>query len=272
MNQSEIIESNSQAIETWKYFTSHFPSTENTEVDGLTITWSNTENILLNIIFVSKPVLNEADLETRIKAACDYAKQHGKPWMMVVCENWLGEQILTQASEIFARHELPLFTNFIGMAANELLPPKRPLANLDCFPVNNLETRRAVSDINAVGYGMAPQLFRDLLEIEKFWGKTVFGSVGYIEGQAVSTAITLLIDDRFYLAFVATLPEYRQRGYAEIVIRHSLSQAEQSCGIHRTILHATPAGCPVYQRMGYHAVTNFQAYSQQNDKYTQLSY
>jgi len=116
MNQSEIIESNSQVIETWKYFTSHFPSTENTEVDGLTITWSNTENILLNIIFVSKPVLNEADLETRIKAACDYAKQYGKPWMMVVCENWLGEQILPEASEIFARHELPLFTNFIGKA------------------------------------------------------------------------------------------------------------------------------------------------------------
>lgn len=268
MSQSEVIESNSQLIETWKYFTNHFPSIENREFDGLTITWSNTENILLNIIFVSEPVLNEADLETRIKAARDYTKQHGKPWMMVVCEDWLGKQILPQASEIFALHELPPFTNFIGMAANELLPPKRPLTNLNCFPVDNLETRRAVADINAVGYGMAPELFRELLEIEKFWGKTVFGSVGYIEGKAVSTAITLLIDGRFYLAFVATLPEYRQRGYAEIVIRNSLSQAEQSCGVHRTVLHATPAGFPVYQRMGYHAVTNFHAYSQQTDEKT----
>ncbi|MGB7444652.1 MAG: GNAT family N-acetyltransferase [Coleofasciculaceae cyanobacterium] len=270
MSQSEVIESNSQLIETWKYFTSHFPRVENREIDGLAITWSNTENILLNVIFVSKPVFNEADLEARITAARDYAQQHCKPWMMTVCDDWLGEQILPQATEIFARHELAPFINITGMAADELLPPTRSLANLDCFCVDNPDKRRAVADINAISYGMPPELCRELLESEKFWGKTVFGSVGYIEGQAVSTAVTLLIDGRFYLAWVATLPEYRQRGYAETVIRHSLYQAEHSCGIHRTVLHATPAGFPLYQRMGYYAVTNFQAYSQQSNGKTHI--
>lgn len=82
-----------------------------------------------------------------------------------------------------------------------------------------------------------------------------------MENQPVSTAITFLINDEFYLGLVATLPDYRNQGYAEAVIRHSLEQAAQRYGKKRTALHATPAGFPVYQRMGYQPTAYFRTYT-----------
>jgi predicted acetyltransferase len=82
-----------------------------------------------------------------------------------------------------------------------------------------------------------------------------------VENQPVSTAITFLINDEFYLGLVATLPDYRNQGYAEAVIRHSLEQAAQRYGKKRTALHATPAGFSVYQRMGYEPTAYFRTYT-----------
>jgi len=261
MLNSEVNESNTQFIKSWQYFTRQFPRGENLEIEGLAITWSNTETTFLNTIFVANPIQDEADLEAKIKLARDYADKHNQPWWLAICEDWLPENIRPQAPEILSRYELVPFINLTGMAADRLLPPARLLTTLDCVSVNNLETRKALVDINAISFEMPSELLRELFEPEKFWEETVFASVGYVEDKAVSSAMILLIDGRFYLAFVATLPEYRKQGYAETVIRHCFAQAEQYCGTCPTVLHASPAGTSVYQRMGYHPVTYFKTYT-----------
>lgn len=90
--------------------------------------------------------------------------------------------------------------------------------------MNNLEMRRAVADINAISSNLPPAPFREALELDQFWQEMVFGTVGFVENQPVSTAITFLMNDEFYLELVATLPNYRNQGYAEAVIRHSLEK------------------------------------------------
>jgi ribosomal protein S18 acetylase RimI-like enzyme len=84
--------------------------------------------------------------------------------------------------------------------------------------------------------------------------------VGYVQGKAVSVAAVLRVNGIAYVAYVATLEEYRRRGYAEAVMRHSLEEARQHWGLERTVLHATEAGRPVYLRMGYLDVANFGFY------------
>lgn len=256
----ELIESNTQFTDTWKYFVTLCPKGEKFEIDGLAINWSNTANMIFNAIFVSKPVQDKADLEARIKQAYDYAGKYNQPWSMIICKDFLPESIRSHAPEIMSRNEfVPLF-KLTGMAADKILPPVRPIPSLDCIRVENLETRRAVADINAICSEKPSHLFREILEIEELWGTTVFGSVGYIKDKAVSTAVTLLINSKLSVALVATLPEFRKQGYAEAVLRHSLAQAQQYCGISRTVLHATSAGIHLYQRMGYQPVAYFQIY------------
>jgi predicted GNAT family acetyltransferase len=64
-----------------------------------------------------------------------------------------------------------------------------------------------------------------------------------------------MVDGHRYVALVATDPGQQRRGYAEAAMRRAL---ELSAGVHGerpTVLHATDAGRPIYQRMGYAAIS-----------------
>jgi GNAT superfamily N-acetyltransferase len=246
MLKVETFASNQQFINAWSYFASASPKGEVLEANELVVTWSGTDNVFINAIFLAKPVYDEAELEAKIKVACDYAKKRNQPWWMVVAEDSVPEFLRPQLDEVFARQGLVPLLRIAGMATEELLPSTTHSSKLDCVSVNNLEMRRAVADINAISYNLPPAPFREALELDRFWQKTVFGTLGFVGNKPVSTTTTFLINDEFYLGWVATLPDYRNQGYAQAVIRHSLEQAEQCYGKKRTALHATPAGFPVY--------------------------
>jgi len=216
--------------------------------------------LLFNAVFLTKPVYDEAELEAKIKVACDYAKKRNQPWWMVVAEDWVPEFLRPQSDEVFARQGLVPLLRMAGMATEQLLPTTHS-SKLDCVSVSNLEMKRAVLDINAISNNLPLVPFREALELDGFWQETVFGTLGFVENQPVSTAIIFLMNDEFYLGFVATLPNYRNQGYAEAVIRHSLEQAAQRYGKKRTALHATPVGFPVYQRIGHQPTAYFRTYT-----------
>ncbi|MBW4528222.1 MAG: GNAT family N-acetyltransferase [Phormidium tanganyikae FI6-MK23] len=178
--------------------------------------------------------------------ACDYAKKRNQPWWIIVSEDSVPEFLSPQLDEVFARQGLVPLLRMAGMATEQLLLSTRHNSKLNCVSVNNLEMRRAVANINAISSNLPPAPFREVLELDRFWQETVFSTLGFVKNQPVSTAITFLINDEFHLGLVATLPDYRNQGYAEAVIRHSLEQATQRYGKKRTALHVTPAGFPVY--------------------------
>jgi ribosomal protein S18 acetylase RimI-like enzyme len=60
-----------------------------------------------------------------------------------------------------------------------------------------------------------------------------------------------MVDGHRYVAMVATEPGQQRRGYADAAMRHALEMSAQAHGELPTVLHATEAGRPVYQRMGY---------------------
>jgi hypothetical protein len=68
-------------------------------------------------------------------------------------------------------------------------------------------------------------------------------------------------------ALVFTIPGHRRKnadtqrkGYGEATVRCALHAAYEATGLKRTSLHATDAGFPIYQRVGYHYVTGFRVY------------
>lgn len=260
MIKSKTFVSNQQFINAWSYFASACPKGEILEANELVVAWSGTDNVFINTVFLTKSVYDEAELEAKIKVACDYAKKRSQPWWMVVAEDWVPEFLLPQMDKVFARQGLVPSLRIAGMATEQLLPITHS-SKLDCVSVNNLEMRRAVADINAISYNFPLAPFREALELDKFWQEMVFGTIGFVENQPVSTATTFLINDEFYLGWVATLPDYRNQGYAEAVSRHSLEQAAQRYGKKRTALHATHVGLPVYQRMGYQPTAYFRTYT-----------
>ena len=77
----------------------------------------------------------------------------------------------------------------------------------------------------------------------RFWA-------GYVENDLVSVAAALVCDDQVDVAFVATQPHARRRGYGE-ALTWAATLAEPSLP---AVLEASDDGRPVYERMGYRDV------------------
>jgi predicted N-acetyltransferase YhbS len=64
-----------------------------------------------------------------------------------------------------------------------------------------------------------------------------------------------MVDGHRYVALVATEPGQQRRGFGEATMRQALENAARAHGETPTVLHATDAGRPVYERMGYTSIS-----------------
>jgi predicted acetyltransferase len=69
-----------------------------------------------------------------------------------------------------------------------------------------------------------------------------------------------MVDGLRYVAMVATEPAHQRRGYGQAVMQQALVTAAARHGATASVLHATDAGRPVYQRMGYRAISTHSLY------------
>jgi predicted acetyltransferase len=63
-----------------------------------------------------------------------------------------------------------------------------------------------------------------------------------------------------FLALVATAPDSRRKGFGEAIVRKALHEGGRRTGLKRATLHATDAGMPVYERIGYRKVGTIFSY------------
>ena len=88
-----------------------------------------------------------------------------------------------------------------------------------------------------------------------FW-RDQFPVVALASGSPASCAAVMMVDGHRYVVLVATEPAQQRRGYAEAAMRRALADAAAVHGEKPTALHATEAGKPVYERMGYRTIAN----------------
>lgn len=70
------------------------------------------------------------------------------------------------------------------------------------------------------------------------------------EEQVISTMASYNTQACAGIYFVATLTEFRQRGFATKLLSNTLSTLKNN-NTNQAILHATPAGIPLYQKFGF---------------------
>jgi predicted acetyltransferase len=89
----------------------------------------------------------------------------------------------------------------------------------------------------------------------------VFSYALYDDDQPASTATVFITENCLNVVCVATVPVFQRKGYAEAVMRHGLNEAIRATGLRRSVLHASEAGRPLYERMGYRTITKFTAWT-----------
>ena len=192
-----------------------------------------------------------ASLDGLGRSALEWAAPRGVPWLLVVTRETLQPGI--DAAATLDRCGFAPLMALTGMVAEEVAssPPPAGLAvrtaasDADCV---------AIFDVNAAAYEM------DFNAANPIWGRRAWWqnhsvSLGYIEDRAVSAAAVLMVEGYRYVALVATVPGQRRRGFADAAMRHALEESRRCNGDSPTFLHATEAGRPVYERMGYRPVS-----------------
>jgi GNAT superfamily N-acetyltransferase len=254
--KDEIAESNRHLLEAWKLYARVSPQGEVFDKDGLSVADAGQPWFFMNVGALSTPVLDGRDLQRRARQAAHYFGRRGNPWILTASENWFG----ADANKLLDGAGLVHKLDMMGMAAERLLPPVRPLPDVRLRQIGDEETRFALADLNAASYGVPPEWGRLAIGDPALWQSAIYGTIAYVGDEPASGTFALPIDDALYIAWVATAKAHRGSGLAEMVIRKSLADAKEATGLERTVLHATTDGRPVYQRMGYHDVVKFPCY------------
>ena len=230
------------------------------ELPGVSIASAGVTFQMFNAAFLSAPVASEADLARRIMLPSVHFNARGLEWAYWVCEDWLEARARRRSRQIFERHGLRHSVDLPGMVAERILPPVKPLPNLEIRRVGDAGTRDAFCAIGSVCFHVPVPWFREVFDNDSVWDRFI-GWVGYADGEPVSTAATVMGGGAVGVYNVATMPEHQRRGYGETVMRHAVAEAQRRHGIERTILQSTPAGHRLYERMGFRTVTNVAVYA-----------
>ena len=84
-------------------------------------------------------------------------------------------------------------------------------------------------------------------------GPNVAAFIGELDGRPASVAGAWLVGDDAVIGWVATVPDARRRGLGSLVTARAVEWAfERSARF--AVLQASPAGRPVYERIGFATV------------------
>lgn len=151
---------------------------------------------------------------------------------------------------------MPAMT-IVGMYADDLAPATRPApTGLEFRSCTLPEVCADIAAVNTLAYHMPPELGL-CMNHPPLWQPDSYGAVAYFEGQPVATTAVFPVAGTIYVALVATHPEFQRRGFAEAAFRHAVAEGRRLHGNLPLTLHATEAGRPVYEKLGFKTVGTF---------------
>ena len=131
------------------------------------------------------------------------------------------------------------------------------VADVEVRRIAGAAEREIWAKVFAVGTGFPPEwasLFADLFGGMDAPGEGLYrGYLAFVDGEPVATATVLVTGEVAGLYDVAVLPGMRGRGIGAAMTLVPLRDARDS-GCRVAILHASPLGRPVYERLGFRTV------------------
>lgn len=237
----------SQMEGAWRLMCAGAPGYTAEATAGLQYIFAGVPISFFNIALVTGSGLSAEALSTLGREACAWAGTRAVPWMFMVTHERLepGVEAVAALDGCGLAPVMPM----TAMVATTV-GPGGTIPGLELTVPQDDDACAAILDINSLAYAMDLAAGKPLIGSRAFW-KDRFPVVGVSDGKAVSSAAVLMVDGRRYVALVATDPGQQRRGFAEATMRRALSNAASIHGERPTLLHATDAGRPVYERMGY---------------------
>jgi hypothetical protein len=229
--------------------------------DGIEYVFSGVPIPFFNVaLLTGRHGISARQLQARACESTAFASDQQVPWFFVVTHDALEAEV--DPTSLLLECDLAPVMPLTGMVADRVAPVSVLPAGLELTVPDDEAGCSAMLDINSAAYAMDLSAGKDLLGKPSFWNGH-FPVLGLVGGTPAATAAVMMVDRVRYVALVATEPARQRRGYADAAMRRAL---ELSAGVHTecaTVLHATEAGRPIYERMGYRAIAKHTLYMEQ---------
>jgi ribosomal protein S18 acetylase RimI-like enzyme len=246
-----------QFLGAWRVICATGPSPAAATGDGVAYVFSGLPVAFFNVAVVTATGVTADTLRASGAAARDWASPRAVPWLFVTTHERLADGV--DADAVLDACGLVRVLPLTGMAADGLTDDATMPSGLDVAIASDGRGCSAIVDVNGAAYGMDLGPAKAVLGEPDFWRGhvPVLGSVG---DTPASSAAVLMVDGLRYVAMVATDPAHQRRGFGQAVMQHALATAAARHGASTSVLHATDAGRPVYERMGYRAISTHTLY------------
>ncbi len=224
------------------------------EMPGLTIASVGTEFQMFNAAFFSSPVTDLTDLERRVTLASVAFRLRGRAWSLWVCEELVPQDLRRRLPRVCERARLYLSSEMPGMVAERILGAATLQSGLEIRPVADDRSLREFCKIGADCFRVPLVWFHEIFDRTGRLSGAMRAWVGYYENTAVCTAATLDSADVTGLYNLATLAAFRERGFGEAMVRHSLDATWGSVEPKPVVLQSTRQGLRMYERLGFRSV------------------
>jgi GNAT superfamily N-acetyltransferase len=237
-----------QFRDAWRLFCAGSPNQSLATEEGTEYIFSGVPIGFFNVALLTGRRVAGDELQARGRRACEWAADKNVPWLFVMTHEALEPGV--DPGSVLDGCDLAPMMALTGMLAPQILPGAPVPDGLQLTEAREDRECSSVLDVNSLAYGMDLEAGKALIGTGSFWRDQVL-VLGLVNGKTVCSAAVLMVDGYRYVALVATDPSHQRRGYADAAMRRALEVASQRHGERPTVLHATDAGRPIYERMGY---------------------
>jgi len=229
------------------------------DISGFTLVDSGLEYGAFNSAILPEGArLQEAD--ARLGEASRYFRSVGRPWGFWVCDDLASEIGRPSLHRLATRHRLMLSDEHQGMIADRLTPPRRVLPEADFVAADDPSTQQDFADVCAHVFAVPRDVAFGVYASASYWRAGLRGWVAYQRRRPVAIAATASAGGVIGVYSVGTILSCQHRGYGEAITRYAVQAASHTTARTQIILQSTPAGFPLYRRMGFVPVSPVSVY------------
>lgn len=227
------------------------------------IKWSYTGSKILNRTFDLNS--DEQEVDSLIQKVIQEFKKRKAPFIWIVGPSTIPQNV----GENLIRNGFELRYIWSGMEAS--IKDIKTHEDYDEIIIKEVEDENQIREyITVANKGLSlgfdiNDAFQIVFQQKENNKSSLSYFLAYYNDCAVSSAAVYIDKNNVAgLYYVATLPEYRRKGFASQLLFHIMGYI-QGKGCQRVVLHASEMGEPLYRKMGFDKLCEYRVYGWSND-------